>query len=250
MASGLNAITGEGRTLRGQVLQTVRAALAAGTIAPGARINELEVAQSLGVSRGTLREALRRLEQEGFLVTRPHRGTFVRELNAEEVKQVYGVRCALETYAAETVSARLTSALRAKLHEQLENLTLNVKNGDFVNGIESDLRFHETICEVSGNKFLLDQWNSLIGPIAAVMHTAGAEFLRPLQSPHGHGKLLATIEAGDAQQIQDEWRAHFEQGARTVADIVKQRQEGRPDPAGHESGTAAERQAERARRTM
>ena len=114
MATDLLAIAVETRTLRGQVLGAVRSAVVSGRLAPGARVNEAQLASDLGVSRGTLREAIRRLEQEGLLVTLSHRGTFVRELSTEEIAEVYGVRLALESYAAREASTQLTPAVRAR----------------------------------------------------------------------------------------------------------------------------------------
>ena len=217
------SISNERRTLRGQVRETVRSALASGALAPGVRINEVDLSTSLGVSRGTLREALRRLEQEGLLVSVPHRGTFVRDLTPDEVTQVYGVRFALESYAAQCVAERFTPDLRATLNNRIDDLKRNVDAADFTSAITSDLHFHEAICEASGNPFLLDQWRSLVGLIAAVMHTAGSELLRPLQDPTEHVALLESIESGDARRIEDTWRAHFDKGASTVAEFVRSR---------------------------
>jgi DNA-binding GntR family transcriptional regulator len=117
----------------------------------------------------------------------------------------------------------MTPEIRATLHERLDDLKRNVNADDFTRAIGSDLRFHEAICEASGNRFLVDQWRSLVGLIAAVMHTAGAELLRPLQSPADHDALLASIEAGEPNRIEAIWREHFDKGARTVAEVVRRR---------------------------
>jgi DNA-binding GntR family transcriptional regulator len=237
MSTDIDAIGAEARTLRGQVLLAVRSALASGTLAPGVRINELGLSARLGVSRGTLREALRRLEQEGLLVTLPHRGTFVRDLSAEEVTQVYGVRFALESYAAQSAAARLTPDVLATLRARLDELAAAVDAEDFRQGVTADLRFHEAICEASGNRFLVDQWRSLVGLIAAVMHTAGPEFLRPLQSIEDHQRLLDSLESRDPGRIAETWRAHFDEGAETVAETVRRRHAAETKPAGEAGGS-------------
>ncbi|MBV9820340.1 MAG: GntR family transcriptional regulator [Solirubrobacterales bacterium] len=221
--SALAEIGAEARTLRAQVLNAVRAAVVSGELAPGARISETELARGLGVSRGTLREAVRRLEQEGLLVTLSHRGTFVRELSAEEIVDVYGVRFALEGYAARCASPRLTPEVRALLHDRIDELAATVRGADFREAIAADLRFHEAVCAVSGNRFLLDQWRSMVGLIAAVMHTAGPDLVRPLQSPDEHRELLASVESGDAARIDATWRAHFDSGAETLGNAVRRR---------------------------
>src|SRR5215213_7336757 len=94
--------------LRDEVLNTLRQALITGGFAAGERIREVELAARLGVSRGTLREALRHLEQEGLVVTSPHRGTFVVNPTTDEIKDLYGLRIALEGYAAEQAAQLVT----------------------------------------------------------------------------------------------------------------------------------------------
>ena len=229
MTPVLQEIAGEARTLRGQVLHAVRAAVVSGALAPGQRVGEAELSQSLGVSRGTLREAVRRLEQEGLLITLSHRGTFVRELSTEEITEVYGVRFALEGYAARRASAQLTPPVRAMLRACVDDLQAQVQAGDFAAGVSADLRFHEAVCTVSGNRFLLEQWRSLVGLIAAAMHTAGPELVRPLQSPREHRELLDSVESADAERIERTWRAHFDRGAQTLSGAVRERR----DIAGH-----------------
>ena len=221
--STLVAIGPEVRTLRERVLQAVRAAVVSGELSPGSRIGEVDLSRSLGVSRGTLREAVRRLEQEGLLVTLPHRGTFVRELSAEEIPQVYGVRLALEGHAARCAAAQLTPAMRGLLEQRLRELEAATASHRFADAVSADLRFHEAVCTVSGNRFLIDQWRSLVGLIAAVMHTAGAELVAPLQSPAEHRALLDHVVAGDPERIDAIWREHFDAGARTLAAAVARR---------------------------
>ena len=143
------------RTLRTQVLAALRDELISGGLQPGQRVNEVEVAEELGVSRGTLREAIRNLEQEGLLESVPHRGTFVRELTPEEVVHVYEVRASLESRAARNASARLDDAMREKLEAALARFQ-EVMESDaaFREIVTADLAFHEAICEASGNPIL------------------------------------------------------------------------------------------------
>lgn len=209
------------RTLRGQVLQMLRDALVAGEPGPGERINEAQLAASFAVSRGTIREALRNLEQEGLVVTIPHRGTFVRELTPEEVAHVFEVRFALEYCAATGTAQRLTPGLRAALRERLGTLERAHTAGTFREQLDADLGFHELICEASGNEILLKQWRSLAGLIAAGMHGAGPEVIGPLQSPAAHRGLLEAVESGDEDEIRRVWKAHFDDGMQQVVEAVR-----------------------------
>src|ERR671938_519776 len=86
-------------------------------------IGEVELAARLGVSRGTLREALRHLEQEGLIVTNPHRGTFVVNPTPEEVADIFGLRIALEAYAAETAAEIITPEELAALQSVVDDFS-------------------------------------------------------------------------------------------------------------------------------
>ena len=88
------------RTLRGQAYEILKRQLLSGELAPGERVNEVVMAARLGISRGPLREAIRKLEQEGLLTAVPQRGVFVRQLTQEEAAELQEVRLALETAAA------------------------------------------------------------------------------------------------------------------------------------------------------
>src|SRR5688500_13308174 len=92
-------------TLRAHAEAVLRETLVSGVLVPGERINEVEFAAALGMSRGIVREALRSLEQEGLLTAVPRRGVFVRELTADEARDISTVRLALEVTAARQIAA-------------------------------------------------------------------------------------------------------------------------------------------------
>src|SRR4029079_18630098 len=100
------------RTLRGQAYDILKRQLLSGELRPGERVNEVVMASRLGISRGTLREAIRNLEQEGLLIAAPHRGTFVRQLNEEEAAELQEVPLPPESAAARPPGARQERAAR------------------------------------------------------------------------------------------------------------------------------------------
>ena len=92
------------------VADRIRTAIMRGTFGPGTQLGEVELAARLGVSRGPLREAMQRLVAEGLLRSERHRGLFVRELGADDVRDVYIARTAVERAAALLVVAGDRSA--------------------------------------------------------------------------------------------------------------------------------------------
>jgi DNA-binding GntR family transcriptional regulator len=217
------------RTLRSQVLAALREELVSGSLRPGERVNEVQVAEQLGVSRGTLREAIRNLEQEGLLETIPHRGTFVRALSPEEVTHVYEVRASLESRAARSAAQHLDAEMGVRLQAALERLArADSPDATFQERLDADLEFHETICEASGNPVLVRIWRSLVGQITAVMLNAGPQMIRRLQSRESHQILLDAIEGGDDATILAAFQEHFTYGAEQLTEAMRQRErEGR-----------------------
>ena len=111
-----NAVKLEGqRTLRARAHDILRAELLAGRLTPGQRVNEVQVAAEIGISRGTLREAIRKLEQEGMFISIPHRGTFVRKFTPQEAEELQEVRLSLETTAALRVARSWSPPVKAYL---------------------------------------------------------------------------------------------------------------------------------------
>src|SRR5882757_6470724 len=86
-------------TLGSQVAEQIRHDLLTGKFPPGSQLNEAELAQSMGVSRGPVRDSLARLVHEGLLLSRPHRGVFVPLLSEADVLDIFYAREALEAAA-------------------------------------------------------------------------------------------------------------------------------------------------------
>lgn len=140
----------EAHMVRGQVLDTVRRRIITGEIGPGQRLNEAEIARGLGISRGPVREAIQRLASEGLLRIEAHRGAFVRSFAADEVRELFEVRVALESTAA-----RLAAA--AAPPEHLRRLRTMIAETGHAIGAQAephypeDLDLHDAIAAASGN---------------------------------------------------------------------------------------------------
>src|SRR3954469_14550899 len=103
----------EPRALSDRLVDPLKRVIIAGELRPGDRVLETDLAEQLGVSRGPVREAFRELEQEGLLISYPHRGTFVATLPEDEIEEVYALRAHLEGYAARrVVNERQAEALQ------------------------------------------------------------------------------------------------------------------------------------------
>ena len=182
-------------TLRERALEALRAAILAGQYRPGDHLGEVELAGSLGVSRGTVREALRHLQQEG-LVTAGNRGMLrVNSLTPGEVRELFEVRAALESLAVrELIASPRRAAAVAALREALGHLA--DEEADVTARIQADLAFHLLLCRLAGNSMLVEAWQRLEGRMRVAILN-GAAWQAPMMARDRHAPIVDAIERGD-----------------------------------------------------
>ncbi|GGC34344.1 GntR family transcriptional regulator [Brevibacterium sediminis] len=196
----LSGLSGLERTnLREQALDSLRRAITSGAIPPGTHLVETELSAQLGISRGTLREAMRQLQQERLLTLGARGRLAVRHLEQRDLTEIFAVRGALEGLAAEAV-ASLPEADREKAVRRLRSAVAAMDVPDeeaFDERIEADLKVHRLLCELSGNRTLLHQWESLGGSIRMTIVFAGLERAVRNMDSSRHAILVDAIASGD-----------------------------------------------------
>ncbi len=148
-------------TLEEQSLERLREAIIGGVFQPGSQINPAQLAANLGVSRGTIRSALSKLEEEGLVVNLTHKGSFISSLDQQTVRDIYGVREALETYAVYDAVPRCTAEDINELRSIFDTMQRSSKIGDVADMIRNDLNLHAFYVRHSGNEVLRQIWYSL-----------------------------------------------------------------------------------------
>jgi len=183
-------------TLRERTLKAIRSAIMSGQYRTGDRLKEVELADRLGVSRGTVRQALQHLQQEG-LVTVSNRSTLhVNSLTPVEVRELFRVRAALEGLAVQRIVALpQRRGLLAPLREELSQLA--DADVDFADRVNADLAFHVELCRLSGNSMLVETWRYLEGRIRIVIMGAGPDKAPVMMSRDRHELIIDAIESGD-----------------------------------------------------
>lgn len=219
MSTGLQDSHLDRTTLRQQCLALLRERIADGTLKPGARLVETELSAMLDVSRGTVREALRHLEQEGLVAINDRGRRTVRALDVREVRDIYSVRAALESMAGCAIAARPDRDMAvAELRETLE--PLRTWAGDFTRQTEADLAFHRRLCELAGNRTLVDTWSQLSGPVRSTIVSAGERAAGHLMSWERHAELVDAIQSGDCARTRIAINTHMEEAAAGIAVTV------------------------------
>ena len=106
----LDTMIVESKSLSEQVTEYLYKLLVSGRLKGGQRVNEAELARTLKISRNPIREAIRKLEERGLLVSAPRRGTFVRSFSATDIEDIFSFRMALEEFALRQAFPKLTDA--------------------------------------------------------------------------------------------------------------------------------------------
>jgi DNA-binding GntR family transcriptional regulator len=209
--------TGLDRTsLREQCRELLRDRIVDGTIPPGERLVETTLSNQLQVSRGTLREALRHLEQQGLVVSDGRGHMSVRKLTARDVVELYDVRIALETMAAIRIAQSPERGQHvAELRQSLEPLRAEQTN--FAQVIEHDLDFHRRLCELSDNRTLVDTWTHLLSRIRATIAAAGPSVGPGLATWKRHEIIVDAIAEADEAAIREVLSEHMREASARIA---------------------------------
>jgi DNA-binding GntR family transcriptional regulator len=206
-------------TLRERALEALRSAIISGRYRPGDHMNEVELGKHLGVSRGTVREALRHLQQEGLVTVGNRNMLRVNSLTPREVRELFQVRAALEGLAAaEIIASPRKDEATATLREALSRLTTG-DEGDFAARLEADLGFHLLLCRLSGNSMLVEAWRYLEGRIRVTIMNGESAGRPTMMAKDRHAPIVEAIERGDVSAATEIMQQHMAFAAQQYAPI-------------------------------
>lgn len=188
--------TVELRTRRQVILDRLRDAVIEGELPAGTHLAEVELSESLGVSRGTLREAFRHLQQEGLLTADSRGRLTVRRVSSKDVGDIFQVRAALECLAVEIVCAQSD---RTAVADRLEVLVVRMDDESlsFAQRVQSDLDFHEALVEASDNETLLASWRGISGLARGAIIAAGPDTAINNMRTARHRPIIDHVRDGD-----------------------------------------------------
>jgi DNA-binding GntR family transcriptional regulator len=148
----------------------VREAIARGDLPPGAQLFEASLADQLGVSRGSLREGLQRLAQEGLLQSTRNRGLFVTEMTPERVEDMYLARQAVERAAAEQVHRKRPVEAGDQLMEMTDAMASTARAADAAGVSDADVAFHELLVRLAESPRLVQMHRTLMTETRMCIH--------------------------------------------------------------------------------
>lgn len=172
-------------------------AIEQGTILPGGRLLETELAQRLNVSRTPIREAIRRLEADGIVEHKPRVGAVVRSLSQQEIVELYEMRIVLEATAARMATQHISDAemdTLVTLNTQIENCS-----GDDIQVARLNRRFHQCIVNASRNRFLAHSYRGLSNALILLGKTTLESDQRVHTVAQQHSAIIQAMQSGQGE---------------------------------------------------
>ncbi|WP_159941575.1 MULTISPECIES: GntR family transcriptional regulator [unclassified Nocardiopsis] len=198
------------------IADQLRSAIMHGSLAPGDQLGESELAGKLGVSRGPLREATQRLVQEGLLRSERHRGLFVRELTAADVRDVYVARLAVERTACELIMRGNRGEAVARLTPAVDRLAEAAADRDRDAMSDADQAFHRTLVSCAGNSRLERMAQTLLVETRMCLNAMQDVYPEPREILDEHRRILDAIVDGDEAELMRLIEAHMTETAARI----------------------------------
>jgi DNA-binding GntR family transcriptional regulator len=190
----------ENLTLWERVHHYLRQEILANRLPPGTELGEVALAESLGVSRGPVREALGRLATEGLVTVRPRRGAVVSSLSKQEFLEAYQVREALEMLAIRLAVPRMTPQLLERAERLVAEMQACAARDDVDGFFEANAAFHETLVDASGNSRLKETYRQLVEQMGRYRRRSLALRGSLRRSIAEHRTILRAVKSGDAER--------------------------------------------------
>ena len=185
------------KSLTELVTENLRERIVNGEFELGEQLSEARIAKNLEVSRTPVREAINRLEMEGLLVIEPQRGSFVFNLEPEELAKLCDARVCLETAAMTAALQTNPQALHSALTDCVSKMKAAREEGDDAEYLSQDTVFHQSLFNCADNRFLNDAYQTIALKMAALRSRLGHHPDHMAKSYREHIELVDCVEKGD-----------------------------------------------------
>ena len=195
------------------VARTLRRRILNNELPAETRLVEANLAAEFGVSRGTIRDAMRSLQGEGLIASVPRRYSVVTRMSPEDAEDVCYARYVLEDASVCQGLERNAAVLVGELRDAVRDMAAAARDGDMDALVESDTRFHERLIDVSGRRRLKDLWSMLNSQMGALMRSEIERQQIGLAEAAGrHRILVEAVGSGDVIKVRDALREHYLMG--------------------------------------
>lgn len=197
--------------------------IVSGALSGGSRLKPEIIAQTLGISRMPVREAIRQLDAEGYVTIRPNRGAVVTSRTPEQVVELFEIRAALEGFAMRLAMPNATQEAIEDL--KLELVRLRRLQSNTVAWADRHDQFHDALCKLSGRPQLCAEIRRLRLAIKPYVRLYSKSHTSPEIPGHEHDHILRAMQSGNADRTERVAREHVMVNAQAIAQCLSSRQE-------------------------
>jgi len=208
-------------TVRAIVAQKLREAIMSGTFKPGQRLVERELCEMTGVSRPSIREALRLLEADGMVNTVPHRGPVVSTISLEEARQLYDARAVLEGFAGRECARLRDPAVVRRMGDALTRLKAAFAKADMIAVLEAKTDFYAALIGGCQNAFIERMLKPLHDRITLLRITSMSQPKRVNKSLREVTAIWRAIQSGDEDLAERCCVDHIKAAAVAALDMIE-----------------------------
>lgn len=202
--------------LREVVCESLREAIRNGVLKPGERIMEIQLAEELGVSRTPVREAIRKLELEGYVVMMPRRGTYVANMSIRDINEIFEIRTALESLSNGLAAEHITDEELEHLQRLLVIIGGYIKDGNIEKIVETDIEFHDLMYHAARNHRLVGIISNLRDQLTR-FRTLSMSYPGRLEATlDEHRTIVEAIANGDRKAASKAAEQHMENSEKTL----------------------------------
>ena len=202
--------------LREVVCETLREAIRSGVLKPGERLMEIQLADELGVSRTPVREAMRKLELERYVIMLPRRGTYVANISIRDINEVFEIRTTLDALASGLAAERITEEELEQLERLLVSIGENIETRNMKKVVEDDMEFHDILYKASRNQRLVGIISNLREQMTRFRSMSMSYPGRLKKTLEEHSRLVEAIAQRDVELAQKLAVEHMENSEQTL----------------------------------
>lgn len=196
----------------------IRQRIVNGVYLPAERLIEESMAQSLGVSRISVRSAFQRLHQDGLITLEPRRGARVTVISLEEALEIIELREGLEGWAARLAARRISEEAIQSLEQLIAEMMRVVREGTLLQYADLNSMFHQRIAEAAGNRRLRQMMDGLKVPIVTYQFRIIFLSGRKERSIQEHTEIVAALRSRCEERAESVMRSHISVVRRTIAE--------------------------------
>lgn len=208
------------KTLSEHVHDLLFAAIVQGRIGPGQHLAEQHIADALGISRISVREAIRQLAADGFVIIYPNRGAFTVGFEPDDIEEIFSLRASLEVLAIRRAASNLRRADLAQLEDLIDEMRAIEGGTDRFAGANVDARFHARLMEISGHKRAHAAWRTISAQITMAVYSATTYYGDMEGLADRHVAVIDVLRSRNPDLAEQKIREHIIYGSHLLLEAL------------------------------